>query len=124
MLSEILVLLGSIGRRQSLVDVVGLNCEIRKAREDKTPRSPLIVRAWRAQVHGVDYAWRVFCNLCTPTLFSNGSISIWRVAERFFAEFFSFLFDNTSWCYLVFASFFPTLLAFILLLMMDEYGLR
>ena len=96
-----------------MVDAVGLNCEIRKAREDKTPRSPLIVRAWR-----------VFCNLCTPTLFSNGSISIWRVAERFFAEFFSFLFDNTSWCYLVFASFFPTLLAFILLLMMDEYGLR
>ena len=123
MLSEILVLLGSIGRRQSLVDAVGLNCEIRKAREDKTPRSPLIVRAWRAQVHGVDYAWRVFCNLCTPTLFSNGSISIWRVAERFFAEFFDFLFDNTFWCYLVFASLFPTLKLYFISLMMDKYGL-
>ena len=40
----------------------------------------------------------------------------WRGAERFFAEFFGFLFDNTSVCYLVFAFFFPTILAFILLL--------
>ena len=40
----------------------------------------------------------------------------WRGAESFFAEFFSFLFDNTSVCYLVFAFFFPTILAFILLL--------
>ena len=39
-------------------------------------------------------------------------------------EFFDFLFDNTSWCYLVFASFFPTLLAFILLLIFVEYGLE
>ena len=55
-----------------------------------------------AQVNGVDY-------LCTLTLFTSGSISTWRVAERFFAEFFSFLFDNTSQCYFVFASLFPTL---------------
>jgi len=45
----------------------------------------------------------------------------WRAVERFFVEFFDFLFDNTSQCYLVFASFFPTLLAFILLLIFDEY---
>ena len=107
-----------------MADAIGLNYGIRKARKDKVPRSQLVAGAWRAQVHGVDYAWRVFCNLCTPTLFPSESISTWRVTERFFAEFFSFLFDNTSWCYLVFASFFPTLLAFILLLMMDEYGLR
>ena len=48
----------------------------------------------------------------------------WRAAERFFAEFFGFLFDNMSWCYFVFASFFPALLAFILLLIFDEYGLE
>ena len=29
-------------------------------------------------------------------LFTSGSISTWRVAERFFVEFFGFLFDNTS----------------------------
>ena len=48
----------------------------------------------------------------------------WRAAERFFTEFFGFLFENTSRCYLVFASFFPTLLTFILLLIFDEYGLE
>ena len=48
----------------------------------------------------------------------------WRAAEKFFAKFFGFLFDNTSPCYLVFASFFSTLLAFILLLIFDEYGLK
>ena len=37
-----------------MVDAISLNCEIRKAREDKTPKSLLVARAWRAQVHGVD----------------------------------------------------------------------
>ena len=45
-------------------------------------------------------------------LFSSGSITAWRVAERFFAEFFDFLFDNTSACYLVFAFSLPLLLCF------------
>ena len=112
MSSEILVLLGSIGRSQSLADAIGLNCGIRKVREDKTLRSPLVAGAWR-----------VFCYSCTSTLLSSRSILTWRVAERFYSKFFGFLFDNTSWCYLVFTSLFPTLLAFILLLMMDEYGL-
>ena len=47
----------------------------------------------------------------------------WRVADNFLAKFFGFLFDNTSARYLVFAFFFLTLLAFILLLCFDEYGL-
>ena len=34
-------------------------------------------------------------------LFTNGLISTWRVAKRFFTKFFSFLFDNTTWSYLV-----------------------
>ena len=37
-----------------MVDAIGLNCEIQKDREDKTPRSSLVAGAWRAQVHGVD----------------------------------------------------------------------
>ena len=51
-----------------------------------------------------------------PNLLSNDRFTAWRVVERFFAEVFDFLFNNTSRCYLVFAFFFPTLLAFILLL--------
>ena len=35
-------------------------CGIQKASEDKTPRSPLVAGAWRAQVRWVDYS-------CTPT---------------------------------------------------------
>ena len=92
-----------------MVDAIGLNCEIRKDSEDKTPRSPLVAGTWKVQVHRLDYTWRVFCYLCTPTLLTSGSISTWRVVERFFTEFFSFLFDNTFWCYFVFASLFPAL---------------
>ena len=48
----------------------------------------------------------------------------WKAAERFYVEYFGFLFDNTSACYIVFAFFFPTLLAFILLLCCNDYGLE
>ena len=47
---EILVLLRSIGRSHLVANAIGLNCGIRKAREVKTPRSSLVVGAWRAQV--------------------------------------------------------------------------
>ena len=57
-----------------------------------------------------------FCYSCTPTYSLMDRFTALRVVVRFFVEFFGFLFDNTSACYLVFAFFFPTLLAFILLL--------
>ena len=57
-------------------------------------------------------------------LFVSDRFTAWKAAEWFFAEFFGFIFDNTSRCYLVFASFFPTILAFILLLLFDEYSLE
>ena len=38
----------------SLADAIRLNCEIRKTREDKVPRSQLVEGAWKAQVHEVD----------------------------------------------------------------------
>ena len=41
-----------------------------------------------------------------PTTFSSGLLTAWRAAERFYAEGFSFLFDNTSSIVLVFASLF------------------
>ena len=37
------------------MDAIGLNCEIWKDSEDKTPRSPLVAGTWKVQVHGVDY---------------------------------------------------------------------
>ena len=46
---------------------IGLNYVIQRAREDKASLSQLVAGAWKAQVHGVDYAWRVFCYSCTPT---------------------------------------------------------
>ena len=52
--------------------------------------------AWRAQVHQVDQAWRVYCCSCIPTTFSSGLLIAWKAAERFYAEGFGFLFDNTS----------------------------
>ena len=106
------------------MDAVGLNCVIRRVREDKASLSQLVAGAWRAQVHGVDYVWGVFCYSCTPTYSLMDRFITWRAAERFFTEFFGFLFDNTSWCNLVFTSFFPTLLVFILLLVFDEYSLE
>ena len=99
-------------------------CRIRKTRDDMTPRSPLVAGAWRAQVHRVDQVWKVFCYSYTPTLFSNGSILTQRVVKRFFTEFFGFFFNNTSRCYLVFASLFPTLKLYFISLIIDEYGLR
>ena len=93
----------------SLTNAIEQNCRIQKVREEKAPRSQLVAGAWRVQVHGVDWAWRVFCYSYTSTLFSSGSTSTLRVVERIFTEFFAFLFDSTSWCYLVFASLFLTL---------------
>ena len=37
-----------------MADAIGLNCKILKVSEDKTLRSPLVVGAWRSQVHGID----------------------------------------------------------------------
>ena len=48
MLSEVLVMLGSIGRSHLVADAIGLNCRIWKVRQDKTPRSPLVAGAWKA----------------------------------------------------------------------------
>ena len=65
------------------------------------------VGAWKAQVHWVDQAWRVFCCSCFPTTFLSGLFTAWRAVERFYAEGFGFLFDNTLCVVLVFASLFP-----------------
>ena len=48
------MLLGSLEEAICLVDAIGLNCVIRKAKEDKAFSSQLVAGAWRAQVHRVD----------------------------------------------------------------------
>ena len=50
-----------------LADAFGMNCVIRRVREDKASSSQLVVGAWKSQVHGVDLTWKVFCYSCTPT---------------------------------------------------------
>ena len=55
--------------------------------------------AWRAQMHQVDQAWRVYYYSCISIDFLLDHFTVWGAAERFFAEFFDFLFDKTSQCY-------------------------
>ena len=57
-------------------------------------------------------AWRVYCYSCIPTNFPVYHFTAWRVVERFFTKFFSFLFDNTCRCYLTFTSLYHLLFAF------------
>ena len=47
-----------------------------------------------------------------------------EATERFFVEFFGFLFDNTSWCYLVVASLFPYSCTLLLLFVVHVYALE
>ena len=54
---------------------------------------------------------------------SSGSIYCLEGSKEVLRQDFGFLFGNTLACYLVFIFFFPTLLAFILLMWFDEYGL-
>ena len=78
-----------------------------KLKKKQVQRNLVGVGAWRAQVHWVDQAWKVFCCSCIPTIFFSGLFIGWRAADRFYAEDFGFLFDNTSCVVLVFVSFFP-----------------
>ena len=80
--------------------------------------------AWRAQKHQVDQALRVYCYSCIPTNFLADHFVALRVAERFFAEFFGFLFDNTCLCYLVFASLFLTLFLLVATMFVIYSGLE
>ena len=81
--------------------------ESSKLKKKQVRRNLVGVGSWRAQVHWVDQAWRVFYYSCIPTTFFSGLFTAWRAAERFYAEGFGFLFDNTSCVVLVFTSFFP-----------------
>ena len=102
----------------------GTCCEIQRARQDTVPRSLIGVGAWRHRYRGQIRLGRSLANPCIPTDCLVDQFPLERAAERFFAEFFSFLFDNISAYYLVFASFFPTLLYSILLLCCFVYGLE
>ena len=74
-----------------------------KLKKTKIQHNLIRVGAWRAQVHWVDQAWRVFCCSCISTIFFSRLFTAWRAVEMFYAEGFSFLFNNTSCVVLVFA---------------------
>ena len=118
------MLLEALEEAICLVDAIELNCVIQRVKEDKALSSQLVAGAWKAQVHGGRLGLEGLLLFVYSNSFSSGSIYYLEVAERFFAKFFNFLFDNTSACYLVFAFFFLSLLTFILLLCFDEYGLQ
>ena len=114
------------------MDAIKLNCGIRKAREDKVPRSQLVARAWRAQVHGVNQAWMVFCYSYTLTYllvdrfrlggswrdFSPSSLvssSITRLGVFLCLHLFSLLFKLFFYCSLWLNMAQPTYCAYLLL---------
>ena len=68
-----------------------------KLKKKQVQRNLVGVGAWRAQIHWVDQAWRVFCCSCIPTTFFSGLFTTQRAAKRFYA----------SCVFLVFASLFP-----------------
>ena len=57
-----------------LVDAIGLNCVILRAREDKASSSQLVAQAWRAQVHGGRLGLEGLLLFVYFNLFSSGSI--------------------------------------------------
>ena len=57
-----------------------------------------------------------------PNLLSSGLIYHLEGGGEVFVEFFGFLFNNTSRCYLVFASFFPYSYALCLLFVVHVYA--
>ena len=77
-----------------------------KQKKKQVRRNLVGVGAWRAQVHWVDQAWRVFCCSCILTTFFSGLFIAWRAVERFYAKGFGFLFDNILCVVLVLASLF------------------
>ena len=106
-----------LGRNQStLVDTTVQQRNPGSQKRNRFGATSLEQEAQRAQVHQVDQAWRVYCCPCIPTTFSSGLFTAWRVAERFYAEGFGFLFDNTSCVVLVFVSSFSFIFAFYYLL--------
>ena len=79
---------------------------------------------WRVQVHRVNQAWRVYCYSCIPTNFLVNHFTTWRAAKKFFSEFFSFLLDNTSRCYLCVCFSLPYSIHFNCYCFFINYGLE
>ena len=124
MSSEVLVLLGSIERSQSLVDAIGLNCGIWESPRRQGSEKLVGSRSLEGSSTWCKLSLEGLLLFVSSTYSLVDRFTAWRAVERFFAEFFGFLFNNTSACYLVSVFFFPTLLAFILLLCFDKYGLK
>ena len=64
-------------------DAIKRYCRIQITSEDKTPRSSLVVGAWRAQVLWVNQAWRVFLISLYSNLFTSGSFQLGGLQRGF-----------------------------------------
>ena len=88
--------LRSIGRCQGWWKQYGAYCRIRKAREDTVWRNLVGARSLEGLGASGRLGRRVYCYSYIPTNFLVDHFTTWRAVERFFTEFFGFLFDNTS----------------------------
>ena len=104
------------GTNFTLVDPMVKQRNPRSQKRNKFDATSLEQETLRSQVHWVDQAWRVYCCSCIPTTFSSGLLTAWRAAERFYAEGFGFLFDNTSLCCPCVCISLPLIFAFYFLL--------
>ena len=114
-------LFGALGSSQkgtnfTLVDAMVKQRNPGSQKRNRFGATSLEQEAWRAQVHWVDQAWRVYCCSCIPTTFSSGLFTAQRAAERFYAEGFIFLFDNTLLCCPCICISLPLIFAFYFLL--------
>ena len=118
------MLLRSIGRSQLLVDSIGLNCVIQESQR----RQGFIKSVGCWSLEGSNTWGRLGLKglllFVYSNLFSSGSIYRLKGGGEVSSRVLQFLFNNTSQCYHVFAFFYPTLLAFILLLLFFEYDLE
>ena len=87
-------------------------CGIQRAREDTVRLNLVGEKSLEGLGASGRLGWRFYCYSCILTNFIVDHFTGWRATERFFAEFFSFLFDNMCRCYLAFASLYPLLFAF------------
>ena len=91
--------LGSIGRCQGW-RMQWAYCSNQKAREDTVRLNLVEAKSLEGLGALSKLGLEGLLLSCIPTNFLMDHFTTWRAVERFLAEFFSFLFDNTCRCYL------------------------
>ena len=84
----------------------------------------MIVTLYSKEAYVFLYSEEVYIDYICDALidFLVDHFTAWRAVERFFTEFFSFLYDNmTCRCYLAFASLCPLLFALIIVIVIQQF---